>query len=159
LAEERKSQIAKRKVVCVKHSIDMRYTSGSEIVTHNKNTSTAPSYSCLELKAIESELEKYDVILIDEGQFFPDLTAVVDRLAQEGKYIVIAALSSDFRREAFASISAILPKVDQLIQLQAVCTKCGNDAPFTCRLSQEREQTLIGGEESYEPRCRLCFNV
>ena len=91
LAEERKSKIAKKSVVCVKHSFDTRYTSGSEIVTHNQDTSKAPSYASNTLGELMNTLIQYDVILIDEGQFFEDLAEGVSQLVTLKKYIVIAA--------------------------------------------------------------------
>lgn len=162
LAEERKSLIAKKKVVCIKHSLDYRYTSGSEIVTHNQHTSTAPSYAASTLAVLMDVIVTngdYDVVLIDEGQFFPDLDIMVETLAQCGKYVVVAALSSDFKRQGFEPIQKLIPKADVIVQLTAICTKCGNDAPFTYRIHSHSSdsQTLIGGAETYEPRCRKCF--
>jgi thymidine kinase len=157
LAQERKSKIAKKKVVCVKYHLDTRYTSGTEITTHNKDMSTAPSYSISSLSSIYSELINYDVILIDEGQFFNDLTSVSEDLASKGKHITIAALGSDYKRNAFLSITELLPKVDHIEYLKAICPQCGEDASFTSRLIHQNSQTFIGGSESYEPRCRKCF--
>jgi thymidine kinase len=161
LAEERKCKIAKRSVVCVKHALDQRYTEGTEIVTHNRHTSSAPSYASTTLTSIFEHLLKYDVILIDEGQFFVDLL-LADELVTRGKYVVVAGLSSDFKRESFESIHQLYPKADYVIQLNAICTKCGSDAPFTCRTKHESSsdlQTLVGGVETYEPRCRTCFSL
>ena len=158
LAEERKSKIAKKKVVCVKHAFDTRYTSGTEIATHNKEYSSAPSYASHSLLAIVELLSLYDVILIDEGQFFSDLVEGIQALLAQQKYIVIAALASDYKRESFRPIAELIPKADQIIHLCAICPQCGNDAPFTSRIVHTTEdQTLVGGSDIYEPRCRDCF--
>jgi len=158
LAEERRSKAAKKKVVCVKHSFDNRYTSGTEIATHNKEYSRSPSFSTHSLMTIVEQLTEYDVILIDEGQFFEDLLQTVEHLVSQGKYIVVAGLSSDYQKNLFKPIADLIPKADQIIHAQAICTKCGADAPFTSRIISQEGQTLVGGSESYEPRCRGCYS-
>ena len=157
LAEERRSKAAKKKVVCVKHSFDTRYTSGNEIATHNKEFSNSPSFATHSLLTIVAQLKEYEVILIDEGQFFEDLLQGVEHLVSQGKYIVVAGLSSDYQKNLFKPIADLIPKADQIINTQAVCTKCGADAPFTSRIISQEGQTLVGGSEMYEPRCRGCY--
>lgn len=157
LAEERRSKAAKKKVVCVKHSFDTRYTSGTEIATHNKEYSNSPSFATHSLMYVVDQLNDYDVILIDEGQFFNDLCEGVEHLVSQGKYIVVAGLSSDYQKNLFKPIADLIPKADQIINTQAICTKCGSDAPFTSRIVTQEGQTLVGGSEMYEPRCRSCY--
>ncbi len=157
LAEERRSKAAKKKVVCVKHSFDTRYTSGNEIATHNKEFSNSPSFATHSLMNIVEQLKDYEVILIDEGQFFDDLCQAVEHLVLQGKYIVVAGLSSDYQKNLFKPIADLLPKADQIINTQSICTRCGADAPFTSRIVSQEGQTLVGGSEMYEPRCRACY--
>jgi thymidine kinase len=157
LAEERRSKAAKKKIVCVKHSFDTRYTSGNEIATHNKEYSNSPSFAVHSLMSIVDQLKDYDVILIDEGQFFDDLLQGVEYLIDQGKYIIVAGLSSDYQKKLFKPIADLIPRADQIIHAKAICTCCGADAPFTSRIISEEGQTLVGGSESYEPRCRNCY--
>ena len=160
LNEERKAIISKKKSICVKHSIDTRYSTDSNIINHNKQISISTSIASSTLKNILNALLEYDVILIDEGQFFNDLVEIVQILDKHDKNIFISGLSSDFKKEAFTSISELIPKADKIIHMTSICTICSSDASFTTRLISNltsNTQTLIGGVELYEPRCRKCF--
>ena len=42
-------------------------------------------------------LREYDVIGIDEGQFFPDLVAWCEQMANSGKIVLVAALDGTFQ--------------------------------------------------------------
>ncbi len=44
------------------------------------------------LKEVSSHVKDYDVIGVDEGQFFPDLVEAVEEYANLGKIVIIAAL-------------------------------------------------------------------
>ena len=51
-----------------------------------------------------------------------------------------------------------IKKLD-IIKLKALCIKCKkNEALFTHRLTNEKEQTVVGGSESYCALCRSCYN-
>ena len=53
---------------------------------------------CLRLSELESSWRDYDVIGIDEGQFFPDLIPFCEAAANAGKTVLVAALDSTFQR-------------------------------------------------------------
>lgn len=110
------------------------------------------------LEAIYPNARQYDVVAIDEGQFFPDIVEVSERLANEGVVVVIAALDGTFQRKPFGHILSLVPMAEQVTKLSAVCIECGNEAAFTRRTVDSQEVELIGGEESYKPVCRACFD-
>ena len=60
-----------KKAVLVKYTMDNRYSSESKIITHDKLE--APALNCQKLTDILTTLKEYDVIGIDEGQFFLDV--------------------------------------------------------------------------------------
>ena len=156
---EKKFFILKKKICMIKHSIDNRYSTDDKIINHDGYQSMhSHVYITSHLSSLFDKLETYDCILIDEGQFFPDLNDLCIKFGKT-KHIVIAGLLSDFKKEAFQSISAILPISDKIIHLSALCTICGEKAPFTSRLVSGDSQTLIGSSESYEPRCGMCHTV
>lgn len=106
------------------------------------------------------EQEQPDAVAIDEAQFFNGtLPATVEQLQQQGYDVIIAGLDKDFRREQFGSIPNLFDDADTAEQLYADCEVCGNDAPYTQRLIDgdpapyDSPQILIGGKETYEPRC------
>lgn len=110
------------------------------------------------LSNIYDNASKYDVVAIDEGQFFPDIVEISQKLANNGVVVVIAALDGTFQRKPFGNILSLVPLAEQVIKLSAVCIECGNEAAFTRRTVESQEIELIGGQESYKPVCRACFD-
>ena len=53
------------------------------------------------LKEIKAKAMNYDVIAIDEGQFFPDIVDFSEELANKGKVVIVAALDGTFQRKPF----------------------------------------------------------
>jgi thymidine kinase len=103
-------------------------------------------------------LKSSDVILINEGQFFPDLYDVVVDMLKHNKKIYICGLDGDFERKKFGSIIDLIPLCDKVRKLTSLCSKCKNGTPgiFSMRLTEEREQTLVGSD-NYIPVCRKCY--
>ena len=95
----RKYTYKAKKTIMIKFSGDQRYSDKSEVVTHD--LIKYDSIDCRNLRDSFEILKKYDVIGIDEGQFFPDLVEVCEELALLKKTIIIAALNGDFRMEPF----------------------------------------------------------
>ena len=76
---------------------------------------------------------KFNVVAIDEGQFFNEIAEVCDRLANEGKIVIVAALDGTFQRKPFGNILNLVPLAERMTKLTAVCVGCGNEAAFTKR--------------------------
>ncbi|CAJ0594231.1 unnamed protein product, partial [Cylicocyclus nassatus] len=98
-----------------------------------------------------------EVVAIDEGQFFDDLSYTCERLACEGKTVIVAALDGTFLRKPFAEVSQLISFCDEIKKLSAVCMECGADAPFTFRSTNEKAVEVIGGEDTYRALCRACY--
>ena len=150
----RKFTYKDKKTIMVKYFADKRFTEKSEVVTHD-----LLKYDSIECKNLREHIEKlkqYDVIGIDEGQFFNDLVEVCEELALMKKTIIIAALNGDFRMEPFPVIAKIIPKADKIKLLKAYCFNCHKDAKFSLRIVQSNETVLIGAGEAYKPACREC---
>jgi thymidine kinase len=99
------------------------------------------------------------VILINEGQFFSDLFEVVNCMLNYGKQIYICGLDGDFERKKFGTILDLIPLCDKVTKLTSLCSLCKNGTPgiFSMRLTNEKEQTVVGSE-NYIPVCRDCYN-
>ncbi len=76
-----------------------------------------------------------------------------------GKIVIVAALDATFQRKPFGKILELIPLAEKVSKLTAICVRCGDEACFTQRISKETHVELIGGEETYRPLCRLCFNM
>jgi thymidine kinase len=107
------------------------------------------------LKIIISE-----VILINEGQFFPDLEDFVKKMLSFGKRIYVCGLDGDFERRKFGQILDLIPLCDKVTKLTSLCSLCKNGTPgiFSKRISLETKQTLVGSD-NYIPVCRNCYEI
>uniref|UniRef100_A0A0N4ZTK0 Thymidine kinase n=1 Tax=Parastrongyloides trichosuri TaxID=131310 RepID=A0A0N4ZTK0_PARTI len=146
--------LAGKSVIIVKYEKDNRYD--EELAsTHDKRTMKA--ISALHLKNILDQIKNYDVIGIDEGQFFDDIVEVCEYLANMGKVVIVAALDGDFQRRPFKNITNIYPLCEKIEKLSAVCRSCGGFASFTFRTIMNSEVEVIGGNDIYKAVCRSCY--
>jgi thymidine kinase len=150
----RKYTYKAKKTIMIKFFADKRYTEKSEVVTHD--LLKYDSIDCKNLRDHFDKIKSYDVIGIDEGQFFPDLVEVCEELALMKKTIIVAALNGDFRMEPFPVVAKLISKADKIKLLKAYCFNCHRDAKFTLRIVQSNETVLIGAGEAYKPACREC---
>ena len=151
----RRAEIASLNVKAFKAKIDNRY-SKEKIVSHDKNSLDSIS---LEHSSELFELgNQYDVIGIDEAQFFDDgLVNVCRDLAKNKTRVIIAGLDTDYKRLPFGPMPLIMCEADYLDKLSAICIKCGKDASHTQRITTQTQQVVIGEADTYEARCRSCF--
>ncbi|AFJ20489.1 thymidine kinase [Cyprinid herpesvirus 2] len=141
----------------IKYSADNRYTDEDVVATHS-----GAKYPALVATHLESLmpvlLRDYDVIGIDEGQFFEDLVDCVHTLLDAEKYVIVGALDGDFLQQPFWNVLQLIPVANKVTKLTAVCMMCTNrDAPFTVRITDSTEIVQIGGAESYRAVCRPCL--
>ena len=150
----RRAQIARQKVIVFKPKIDIRY-SPEHIVSHSEQF--------LDAKVIEDANEILDlsgdaqVIGIDEGQFFKmNLVEVCNRLADQGKRIIVAGLDQDYKGKPFEPMPQLLAIAEYITKTLAICVVCGNPADRTQRKSEQHELVIVGAKDLYEARCRSC---
>ena len=153
----RRAQIAKQKVQIFKPAIDNRYGDGN-IVSHSEmKIPSVDVASAREL--IEAVLPDTEVVGIDEGQFFDaGLPAVCADLAADGKRVIIAGLDLDYLGNPFEPMPQLLAAAEYITKTLAICMVCGEPANHTQRLVASRERVLVGAGDSYEARCRHCFD-
>ena len=151
----RRAQIAKQKVAIFKPKIDDRFSS-NHIVSHSDvkllSSVVKRSSDILNLAA------DAQVVGIDEAQFFDmEIINVAEKLASQGKRIIIAGLDQDYRGNPFEPIPQLLAIAEYITKTLAICVVCGNPADRTQRTTQASERVLVGAKDSYEARCRRCF--
>ena len=144
-------KIANKKCLLIKYSEDNRYDK-HKVVTHDKISSDA--INCSSLEKLDNIVINYDVICIDEIQFFNDAYIYCDKWANNNLIVEVCGLNGDFNRKPFKQISNLIPLVDNLIHLTAIDKRNGLDAPFTIRLIDSNKQKIIGGNEIYDVSCR-----
>jgi thymidine kinase len=151
----RRAQIAKQNVAIFKPKIDNRYSS-DHIVSHSESrllsTVVEKSSQILEMA------RDAQVVGIDEGQFFDaGIVDVAEQLANQGKRVVIAGLDQDYRGKPFEPMPQLLAVAEYITKTLAICVVCGNPADRTQRTTVSSERVLVGAKDSYEARCRRCF--
>ena len=159
---------AKKTVKVFKPKLDNRY-SEDKIVTHEGIEFDAITVKEPKeiMNIILSNMEKFpDVVAIDEIQFFnEEIIDIVEKLANMGMYVIVAGLDQDFRGQPFRVVADLLARAEHITKLSSVCVVCGRPATKSQRLvngkpaSLDEPTIVVGGVESYEPRCREHFEV
>lgn len=160
----RRALYAKKRVQVFKPALDNRYDE-ERVVTHMGVAHEAvPVKSTAELKRRIDP--KTQCVLVEEAQFFDaSLVDLAVSLADQGVEVVLAGLDQDFRREPFGPMPQLLAIADEVVKLRAICMKCGAAASHTYRqidgkaAHRDDPIILIGATESYEARCRNCFEL
>lgn len=163
-----RARIARKKVLLFKPEIDVRY-SATEVVTHNgRHLPCIPLPVSLDeggffARVPPEQFQAAEVFAFDEAHFFgPSFPGICEALVAQGKRVIVAGLDLNFRAEPFGPMPALLALADEVLKLAAVCTICGAPATRTQRLVGGKPalagpEVLIGGLETYEPRCREHF--
>lgn len=149
-------QVARHACLIIKYSGDTRYDNNG-VATHDRQT--LPAVSTDKLTPMCQKALNYDVIGIDEGQFFSDVVQFADQLANIGKIVIVAALDGTFQKKVFGDILNLVPLSENVTKLSAVCTICFRAASFTRRKTQENKVEVIGGGDKYLAVCRECFTA
>lgn len=156
LTRYRRYQIAGKKCLLIKYAKDTRYSNSEEmLVTHDQVSYKATS--CHKLEEVHQLIQDYDVICIDEIQFYADAHIYCDQWANAGKIVEVCGLNGDYRRKPFEQISLLIPLADDISYITAICKATGRDASFTMRLSNEKEQEVIGSTDKYQAVSRECY--
>ncbi len=104
--------------------------------------------------------KKYDLIAIDEIQFFKkNIVDVVLELQKQNKNIIFSGLDLDFRGKPFGSMPELLTIANEFEKLHSICTRCGDPAYYTQRLINGKPADYnspvvsIEGDSVYTARC------
>jgi thymidine kinase len=161
LRRVRRYQSIGYQVLVVNYSADTRYGT-DRVASHDKEFEKA---ICVEkLSYIESALDGYQVLAIDEGQFFPDLYECITRWADERDiHIVISGLDGTSERQPFGDLLRLIPHAEEVERLTAFCAICrdGTIATYSkyCAAQPKENEIVIGGAEQYLPVCRRHFRA
>ncbi|MCG9879030.1 MAG: thymidine kinase [Bacteroidia bacterium] len=150
-----RAKIANQKVELFKPSIDVRYDE-TQVVSHNENAIQAAAVnSSLNILLMVNDA---DVVAIDEAQFFDDeLVYVCEKLAEQGKRVIIAGLDMDYLGKPFGSIPKLMAVAEYVTKVHAICMVCGDLANHSFRKSNHDALIMLGETDTYEARCRHCF--
>jgi thymidine kinase len=152
----RRAVIARQRIQVFKPSIDSRFAE-EEIVSHSEMR--LPSISVASSEELLAKVDhQTEVVGIDEAQFFDGgLVAVCQRLADQGKRVIVAGLDKDYRGAPFEPIPSLMAVAEDVTKTLAICMRCGAPANNTQRLVESAQRVVVGAQGMYEARCRGCF--
>lgn len=155
ISQGEKHMRAGQNVLYIKPSMDTRY-SEDEIVTHSNLRVRAVAVDTT--KPLELDMEDYEVILIDEAQFFDRvLLQSINELLKAGKTIYVSCLDMDFKGQGFDTAMNIMAIADKVNKLKAICEDCGEDAVISGKRIQNDDVVELGAKDLYVPLCRKCY--
>jgi thymidine kinase len=153
----RRAKIAKQEVRIFKPKIDNRF-SNSDIVSHSEQS--LPSILIEDIKEVYKYSDEAGVIGIDEAQFFSyEIVDVCNKLANQGKRVIVTGLDQDYRGIPFEPMPQLLAIAEYITKTLAICVVCGNPADKTQRKTTASERVVVGASEIYEARCRRCHYI
>ncbi|MBE9483979.1 MAG: thymidine kinase [Bacteroidetes bacterium] len=151
----KRAKIARQKVEIFKPVIDTRYDD-EEVVSHDANSiRSTPVHSSSQILLMAND---FDVVGIDEAQFFDDeLSSVCNILANNGIRVIVAGLDMDYLGVPFGPIPALMATAEYVTKVHAICPICGDLANYSHRIVDQDGQVMLGETDVYEPLCRRHF--
>lgn len=154
----KRAVIAKQKIVLFKPKKDDRYDA-QHIITHDgrKIESIAVGKTTDIVDNLKDK--SYDVVGIDEVQFFDQhIVNLCNKLADEWTRVILAWLDLDYMGRPFGPMPYLLAMADEVVKLNAICSKCGNDAHYSFRMCPSDKQVLVAWGDCYMALCRKCYS-
>ena len=150
-------------VFVLTHTADARYSETPTIASHDRQT--RPAHPCAALMPLldHREYAESKLVVVEEGQFFPDLVEFVKKVVDtHKKHCVVVGLDGDAKRRPFGEMLALIPLADKVEKLTAMCKRCGDGTPalFSAAISVEAATAAaagavcVGADERYAPMCR-----
>ena len=161
----RRAVIARKRVQVFKSHLDARYAGIYQVSTHDGRTVEAIPVDTTDQIAARLAPDT-QVVGIDEAQFLDKgVVQLVTSLAQDGLRVIVAGTDLDFRGEPFGPMPQLLAIAELVDKLHAICVVCGGPASRNQRLIDgkparyDSPTIMVGGQETYEARCRSCHKV
>ena len=153
LTKLERASIAKRRVVMLRPGVDNRgfLSHGGRKINGFKEVFTED--------LLTFDISNFDVIGIDEGQFHKNLKEFIIKANKLNKDVYISALHATSESEMFEEIIRAIPYCENIIKLNAICTKCGSElGNYTFfKEGKKTEKVVVGGSNSYTALCQHCY--
>lgn len=182
IAKLHRAQFAKKRVRIIKPIHDTR-TNGNIAARKVEDDGTTPvteSHPAIVIRDAAHLLEvlaldDYDVLIVDEAQFFPLDEPLTDCLGYFGRAIrdllrrragsnlivIVGGLDQYATGEPFGPIPGLMAIADSVEKLSGVCMVCGSDdGCMSMRMVPSKDPILIGaGKDTYQVCCRSCHRT
>jgi thymidine kinase len=151
------------RVMVVNFAGDTRYAAAEAALLSTHDRTMIPCVMCSTIEELEhthaDEVAAAEVLLINEGQFFPDIMRVL-QFVDMGKRVYVCGLDGDFEKKRIGAFLDLIPHCDKVCKLTSLCSICrnGKEAIFSFRITSETDQIVIGSD-NYIPLCRMCYQT
>lgn len=137
---------------------DNRY--GDENVVRSHSNFKFPAMVVKNIVELETHATDYDVVGIDEGQFYEGIVDVVDEMHMGGKIVIISMLNGDYRREPFDNVSRLYAKATKIHRMWSACAVCGKECMYTMLIDKSivddnKKLVISAGKTTFQPACEL----
>ena len=158
LVELEKYKAIGKRTVCIKDSETITTEDGlgrTHDFTKYKCISVFPD--CLK-SFIENTktIDDYDVIGIDEGQFFSGISGICEFLCnKKGKIVIISALLTDCELQEFKETTKLLLIADEILYKRGICKICKlSESCFSKKIKNTKNAK---DPDNYFGVCKKCF--
>jgi thymidine kinase len=143
--------------IAFKHVIDNRYRTDA-IVSHNGDH--LPAVTVTDAGQIPGKVvDGIEIAAIEEAHFFGmPLLGAIEALTARGVNVLVTGLELDTWGRPFPVMQRLADLADERTVKRPVCVCCGAPADHSQRLTPIVDGRLVGGPESYEPRCANCWH-
>ena len=101
---------------------------------------------------------KFDIIGIDEAQFFSDdIIDVCNTIANSGSRVIVAGLDMDYSGKPFGPMPFLMAIAEEVTKVHATCSETGEPALYSFRKTDDKETIMIGEKKHYKPLSRRAF--
>ena len=101
---------------------------------------------------------KFDIIGIDEAQFFgDDIIDVCNTIANSGSRVIVAGLDMDYSGKPFGPMPFLMAIAEKVTKVHATCSETGEPALYSFRKTDNKETIMIGEKNEYKPLSRRAF--
>lgn len=153
----------------INYTGDERLTeSGDDHISSHNSSYKGMSLKIDKIKTLDIttiDVSDYDVVGIDEGQFFKGLaTTVIYWTTILHKTVIISSLDGDYNRNSFGEVHQLIGLATKIKKLYAICMKCPINSRrkgvYTLKLpGGNKEQEDIGGADKYISVCPTCYDL
>ncbi len=181
IARLHRAQYARKRIRILKPAHDTRHQGhiASRAVNQDGSIEVTDTLSAVMVRNADdfanvTQNADYDVLAVDEAQFFPLDEPMTDSLgwfgrairdlmrlrAQSDLRVIIAGLDMDFAENPFGPIPGLLAMADSVEKLTGVCMICGSDHGYIShRIIPGDKQLVVGDAGEYQVRCRACYEA
>ena len=151
----KKIEFSKQKFIVFKPKVDSRNPK-EKIISHAKNEISSKIVEKTE--DIFTYGESFDVVAIDEAQFFnKDLVSICNKLANKGVRVIVAGLDMDYKGNPFGPMPNLMACAEKVTKVHAICVETGEKANYSFRKNINENLVMVGEKKEYEPLSRNAF--